>query len=219
MTQLELLKHQPFSWEPHDLKKIHLMYVFIVKLTNSSVFCLTPRVLSPGQHHPGIACLFRCHCFRKGDNNYLGAFFFFSPRVSCTLFFLCVVGHMNKFVTVVCITPLIVLRCSINGWEVCAQRLCLCCTCVGVSWRYILFHVQVTYEIVSARLSSLPLSFNCMVIVNVFKLAGYICCGTYKSQVSFLIEDLRGGGKFNAGWINSSSFYCTSCSEVLSNQC
>ncbi len=71
-----------------------------------------------------VSRLSRCCFWWRIDNNYLGTSLFFSRCISCPHppFFLRIVGHETQFVAVVCITPLILLWCSVRGWEVWAWR-------------------------------------------------------------------------------------------------
>lgn len=68
------------------------------------------------QRHPDFSRLSRCCRWWRVDNNYLGISFFFLPLRLMHLFFSMLL--VTKFIAVVCITPLILLWCSINGWEV-----------------------------------------------------------------------------------------------------
>lgn len=163
---------------------------------------MSPDVLGPGsswQCHPGFSRLSRCCCWWRCDNDYLGTSFFFSPCVSCALFFffpLCCwsqdqiccrcLHHPSHLAMTVSVEIMLVLHMCRYALGV---RVFLCSSCC-------VFGSEFLQSLSSPSPFTLP-SRGYIKRLQTGRLHG--CCRTQHSPASSIIGNLRGEGEIQCG--------------------
>lgn len=163
-----------------DVRVFILKYIFshtfpLSRLSLSDCPSLFPDVLGPGsswQCHPGFSCLSRCCFWWRRDNNYQGTFFF-SHCVSCARPPFSLYCWSRDSICCCCLHHpshlAVMLRTRVGS--VSRERLCLCCTCVGMPRGYMCFHVQVAVYLQG----SFYKDYLC-------RLPSSSCCGVYRAS-------------------------------------
>lgn len=146
---------------------LHIFFFSLsVWLSDSSSLLMFFGPRGSWQCHPGFSRLSRCCFWWRRDNKYLGTSFFSSPCVSCPPFSLycwsrdpiyCRRLHQPSHLAVMFCTRVA---------SVSTERLCSCCTCVGMPRGCVCFRVKVAAYLRASLYKDcsrcLPLSFRCV---------------------------------------------------------